>query len=176
MYPNTAAEIRPDLQEVVIEAAHADKLFIANRVFPAFGADSKNGEYRRIKRGSGGLLEMTGSDSTLRAPGTPYKRTSRTYEKDNYNCKDRGLVEPVDDSVQADLARYFDAESVSAKAVLNNILRGQEKRVADIVQNPAIWGKIDAALPYTIGNVDTVQVPKEIKARSEEHTSELQSR
>ena len=161
MYKNTDAEIRPELQVVVQEALEANKFLIADKIFPYLGRDRKTGTYRKIKKGTGGILEMSGDDQTVRAPRTPYKEVDRTYEMASFLCQDRGLTEVVDDSDQHDVARFFNAEQTSTKLVIGNILRGQEKRVADTVMNEAIWGAALApTAAYTAANVtnDTVDV------------------
>lgn len=164
MYTNSTAEIRPDLQEVVMEAAYADQYFIANRIFPLHGMPTKHGEFTRIKKGSGHLLDKPGEDWLLRAPRTPYKEVDGTHEKDNFLCRDRGLIEVVDDSEQADLARFFDSEAVAAKRVLSQILRAQEARVAAKVQDPVTWGSLEVNEAYDNDNTETVNVASDIKA------------
>jgi hypothetical protein len=163
MYRNTDAEIRPELQLVVQEALEAEKFFIADKVFTPFGVGTKTGEYRKILKSSGNLLASTGSDMTERAPRTAYKEVDRSYEKASFACKDRGLTEVVDDSDAADLSRFFDAESVSTRLVLANILRAQEKRVAGKVMNESIWGKQDAVVDYTEANIATLDVARDIE-------------
>jgi hypothetical protein len=159
MYTNADALIRPELQAVVQEALEAEKFFIADMVFPPFASNTKTGEYRKIKKGTGNILASNSSDETLRAPRTAYKEVDRTYEKASYACRDRGLTEVVDDSDQNDLARFFDAEQVSTKLLLSNILRAQEARVAAKVMNEATWGKVDASVAYTEANINTLDVP-----------------
>lgn len=163
MYRNAEAEIRPELQVVVQEALEAERFFIANMIFPEFGVGTKTGEYRKIKKGSGALLASTDSDITLRAPRAPYKEVDRSYEKASFACQDRGLTEVVDDSVQADLARWFDAESTATRLVLANILRAQEKRVAAKVMDEATWGKENAVVNYTEANIATIDVAQDIE-------------
>lgn len=163
MYTNTKAEIRPELQVVVQEALEAERFFIADKIFTPFGVGTKSGEYRKILKGTGNILAATSSDITLRAPRTAYKEVDRTYEKASFACQDRGLTEVVDDSDQADLSRFFDAESVSTRLVLANILRAQEKRVAAKVMNESIWGKADAAVAYTEANIATLDVARDIE-------------
>ena len=76
MFTNTDAEIRPELQAVVQEALAAEQFFIADKIFPSYASATKTGEYRKIKKGTGNILAMTSSDSTLRAPRTAYKEAT----------------------------------------------------------------------------------------------------
>lgn len=163
MYTNTDAVIRPELQTVVQEALEAEKFFIADKIFTPFGVSTNTGEYRKILKSSGNILATTSSDITLRAPRTAYKEVDRTYAKASYACQDRGLTEVVDDSTQADLQRFYDAESVSTRLLLANILRAQEKRVAAKVMNESIWGKADAVVAYTETNIETIDVARDIE-------------
>jgi len=163
MYTNTDAEIRPELQAVVEEAALADRYFIAPQIFPIFGSATKYGEFRKIKKAKGQLLAADLGDSTLRAPRTPYKEVDRTYEKDGFRCQDRGLTEVVDDADAADMSRFLDAEATSAKLVQRNIALAYEKRVADKVLDENVWGKEDAKVAYTEANIATFDVAYDIE-------------
>lgn len=166
MFLNAVAEIRPDLMVVAMEGSEADKFFVAERIFPLFGSQTKIGEYRKIKKGSGNLLEMPDEDHLLRAPNTAYKQTDRTYEKAGFITRDRGLEEPIDDSVAADIARHYDAQKVTTRGLVTSILRSQEKRVAAKVHDEATWGKIDPVAAYTSGNLtnDTIDVAEDVEA------------
>ncbi len=176
MYKNTEAEIRPELQVVAQEAMEAEKFFIADKIFPYYGQPTRTGEYRKIKKGSGGILVATGDDITLRAPRTPYKEVDRTYEKVGFTCKDRGLTEVVDDSTEADLARFFSAEETATRLTLANILRGQEKRVAAAIMNEATWGKVDAVNAYTEANVNHATTGIDVAQDIEEAIARVQKR
>lgn len=163
MYTNTDAEIRPELQAVVEEAALADSYFIGSQIFPIWGSNTKYGEYRRIKKAKGQLLASDLGDSTLRAPRTVYKEVDRTYEKDGFRCQDRGLTEVVDDSEQADMARFFDAESTSAKLVQRNMAIAFEKRIADKTFDAAMWGSTNSKVAYTEANIATLDIAYDIE-------------
>ncbi len=164
MYNNSAAEIRHDLQVVVMEARAADDKFIGNQVFPEYPVDIRTGDFTKILKGSGGLLATEGSDALVRAPGTAYKATGRTTAKDGYRCVDRGLIEPVDDTNAQDLARYFDAESASAKLCERNVRIAYEQRVAAKTFDTAQWGATGAIVPYTYANKATIDFIEDVKA------------
>jgi hypothetical protein len=163
MFKNTDAEIRPELQTVVQEALEAEKFFIAEKIFPPYGSNTKTGEYRKIKKGTGGVLSMTGSDSTLRAPRTAYREVDRTYEKASFACQDRGLTEVIDDSDQADQQRFFDSQAVSTRLVLNDILRAQEARVAAKIMNETTWGYVAATAALTEANINTIDIAQDLE-------------
>lgn len=163
MFKNTDALISPELQAVVQEALAAEQFFIADKIFPLYGSATKTGQYRKIKKGTGNILAMTSSDTTLRAPRTAYKEVDRTYEKASFACQDRGLTEVIDDSDQADLQRFFDAQATSTRLVLNNILRAQEARVAAKIMDESTWGKVDATAALTEANIATIDIAQDIE-------------
>lgn len=164
MYRNTAAIIRPELQAVVEEAALADQYFIASRVYPVYMSNVKTAEFQKITKSLGELLASDTGDVTLRAPKAAYKEVDRTYEKDTYTCKDRGLKEVVDDSLANELNRFFDVESTAAKLVLRNMLIAYEKRVADRVFHATNWGTpTNSKVAYTEANIDTIDFPFDLE-------------
>ena len=71
MYKNTAAETRPELLAVVMEAQHADDKFIGEQLLPVYPSETRVGDYLRILKGEGGLLDGANDDTDelLRTPG-----------------------------------------------------------------------------------------------------------
>ena len=163
MYQNTAAESRPELLVVVQEAMAIDKKFIADLIFPSYPVKTRTGDYMRIKKGSGGLLATAGSDALLRAPGTEYKAIGRTTELDGWNCKDRGLTEPIDDTIAQNLDRFFDVESSSSIFLSRNVRIAREQRVAGTLFGD-IWGANQSGVKYLKANLATMDVPEDLKA------------
>ena len=167
MYRNTAAETRPELLSVVMEAQHADDKFIAEMLLPVYPTETRVGDYLKIDKGTGGLLdseEANTADALLRAPGTGYKQTGRTFTKDGFNCKDRGLEEPVDDTNKADIARFFDAEAAAARLCHRNVRLGYEVRVKNAIFNPTNFGAgLTPLVPYTVANQTTVNFIEDMK-------------
>src|SRR5262249_39896461 len=143
---------RPELLAVVMEAQFADDKFIAEAVLPTFPTETRVGDFLKIPKKEGNLLSTEGSDALLRAPGTGYKRTGRTFTKDGFNCLDRGLEEPVDDVNAADIARFFDAESASARLCHRNVRIAYEQRVKNLMFDTSEWGVIAPAVNFTVAN------------------------
>jgi len=162
MYQNTAAESRPELLVVVQEAMAIDKKFIADLIFPSYPVKTRTGDYMRLKKGSGGLLATEGSDALLRAPGTPYRAIGRTSELDGWNCKDRGLTEPIDDTIAQNQSRFFDVESSSSTFLARNVRISREQRVAAILFG-TIWGAKQSGVKYLKANLATMDVPEDLK-------------
>lgn len=162
-YANAAAEFRPELHTVVEHAMAADKNFIADLLMPVFPVATRTGDYMKILRGKGQLLSKPGgstdaTDPLLRAPGTAYREVTRTEEKDSWNCKDRGLVEPIDDVLRQNTARFYDKEAATAKLLMRAIRISREARVATQLFHATNFGTpIDGNnTPFTEANIATI--------------------
>jgi hypothetical protein len=169
MYQNTAAEFRPELQVKVEEAMGIDDSFVSDTIFPIYPVKTRTGFFKKIKRGKGQLLSKAGgttdaNDPLLRAPGTRYREISRTTEQHNWNTKDRGLEEPMDDVNKQEESRFFDMETSTAIWLMRNIRISREVRVAGLVQDPAIWGKQDATEEYSEANLAAFNFAEDAKA------------
>jgi len=121
--------VRPDLQEALFE--HVEALFIGTSLFPVFPSIQKSGGYPVIPAES--LLKLQGS--LKRAPRAAYARGDWEFERGTFACEEYGFEEPVDDAEAAAYAQYFDAEMVSGEIARNTLLRTQEKRILDILQD-----------------------------------------
>jgi hypothetical protein len=60
------------------------------------------------------MTPYAANDPLLRAPSTRYREVTRTTEQHNWNTKDRGLEEPMDDVNKQEESRSFDMESSTA--------------------------------------------------------------
>jgi len=164
MHPNSGATIRGDLNSVVEEAAGVDRWFIGHIVFPEFGVDKKSGTYVKLTKTTGELLKP---GSTLREPKSSYGRILRAWESDTYDCQDRGLEEPIDDTEQKDLSRFFNAEAVAAKLTLRAVRLDHEIRVAALLMNTGSFAATAAAVNYTQALIATINFPADILAAVE---------
>ncbi|NJB66445.1 hypothetical protein GGQ74_000085 [Desulfobaculum xiamenense] len=132
-HPQTTNAIRrPDLEQVAMEFTTDDtrRGYIGRLVLPIFPTRVKTGQYPTIPAKA--LLSMP---RTERAPRSAYSRDDFPYDFKEFNCRENGFEEPVDDSEAAMLATYFDAESVATTRATGIIERVAEKRIADRVFN-----------------------------------------
>lgn len=165
MNPTSGATIRADINVKIEEAAGADTFFIGTRVMPPFGVAAKSGTYPKIQIAAGELMSQGGE---VRSRGGSYGETSRQWTSDTYDCLDRGLEEPVDDTDQKDLSRYFNLEVSSAKWVLRNMMFGHEVRVAAAILNATNFGAgTNSAVAYTEANLATISFVADILAAIE---------
>jgi len=147
----TGAVVRTDLNTFVEEAANVDSLFIANRVFPEFSVDVKDGTYPKFTLSGGS--ELLDADVSERAPKGAYKRIDRTFTMDTYSTKDRGLEELIDDEEKRDNARFFDQEVVAAKLVLRRMKTAYEMRVAAALFDSGVFNATNPIADYTAANL-----------------------
>lgn len=165
MYNSSGATIRADLNIKVEEAAAADSFFIGGDVMPPLGVDAKSGTYPKIDIAGGALLDNI---ATERSRGGSYGNVVRKWGTDSYDCVDRGLEEPVDDTDQKDLARFFNLEQAAARLVLRNVRLAHEVRVAAATFNTTNYGSAtNSAVAYTIANLATIDFPQDVIAAVE---------
>jgi hypothetical protein len=165
MYPSSGATIRADINQVVIEAAQADTFFIGEKAMPPFSVDAKSGTYPKLQIAEAELLSR---GSVERSRSSSYGEVARKWTADTYDCVDRGLEEPVDDTDQKDLSRYFNYEASSAKWVLRNMKLDHEARVAAAIVNATTFGAGTAsAVAYTEANIATISFIADVLAAIE---------
>ena len=167
MYNDSNFQFKPELQVLVEQAMAADTKFIGDLVFPVYPVKTRQGQYKRIKRGKGQLMTSlgggNGADPLVRAPGTAYAEITRATEVASFNTVDRGLTEVVDHTIAQDESRFFDVQSMTAKLLMRNIRTEREIRIAAKVFNETLWGA--AASPvaaYTTGNLATLDFARDI--------------
>jgi hypothetical protein len=163
--PTSGATIRADINIKVEEAAGAEDMLIGLRAMPALGVDSKSGTYPKIQIAAGELLTQ---GATERTPGGSYGEASRQWTSDTYDCVDRGLEEPVDDSTARDLARFFNVEVATARWVMRNMLLAHEVRVAAAIINATTFGAgTNSTVAYTEANIATISFVADVLAAIE---------
>lgn len=139
----STAVIRPLLQSSVGE--YADSLlsqFMATEVLPVMGVDSKNGEYGVVPIEN--VTNETGSGK--RAPGGGYQRNESAVELGEWNCKEYGFEEPLDDSNSRDISNILDAEREIANLNTFRLARVREIRAAAAVFNATTFSSYTAGV------------------------------
>lgn len=152
--------LRPELLAFEdINLAESRMGFIASKVFPMIEVGKPSGTV-----GKRPLAQLLKPVSNLnRAPGGAYARTDSKFDTYTYSTQERGLEEPVDDNDREVYADYMDADKAAVDHCVDGILRAQEQRVADIMNDTAqitnttaagtVWTTIASATP--IANVIT---------------------
>ena len=155
MYANSTAILRADIQEAVIQAGGADQGLIGSLVLPPLEVNAKSGQYLKIETAAGHLMRVD-SDAAKRSGDGSYSRINRSWVADTYLTEDRGLEELVDDSQQADIARFLDVEATVAKLLLRNLKLAHEARVAAAIFNTSTFTATAAGSAWTLAGADPV--------------------
>jgi hypothetical protein len=128
---NDAAILRPDLGAVVDEFTAARSAgMIADRVLPLFPVSLQSSGFPVIPKEV--MLKLK---ETARAPRSAYPSADWNWENGLFATSENGWEEPIDDRERKIYRRLFDVESVCARRAMQIIMRGREKRVADLVFN-----------------------------------------
>jgi hypothetical protein len=128
-----SAIYRPDLGQAVLEYVEQAMMgYVGMKVMPPFLTGEQAASYPVIPKEV--LLKIEDTD---RAPRGNYPRGSWEYERGQFQTYDRGWEELVDDSERAliDQEAPGMADMVATQRAMNYVMRGQEKRVADILFN-----------------------------------------
>lgn len=123
---------RPELSTIAYEfMLQSDRAgFIGSKIMPLFKVANQSADYPVIPPEA--FLKIP---ETLRSPRSNYARGDWKFETATYTTHERGWEEPVDD-VEANLyRRYFDAEVIATERAVDVLMRGHEKRVADVLMN-----------------------------------------
>lgn len=121
---------RPDLAKIAVEYVDDQKAYVGLKVAPLFMVEDQAADYPVFP-----VEAATELPDVKRAPRGAYNRGDWEFETDTYACVEKGWEEPVDE-VEAKLyARYFDVEKVCAKRATGILLRAQEKRILDQLQD-----------------------------------------
>jgi hypothetical protein len=162
-YSNAAAVHRPDIKTFLEQAREAETGLIAEKVLGIYPSETQTGRYPRYKIEKGELLKT--ELETERAPHSAYKRVNRSWEWSTYDCVDRGLEGAVDDTEQAEMAKFFDVEVKEAKLVRRNVALSYERRVANLVMSEANSGftAVNSVAAYTEAGLANIDIARDVQ-------------
>lgn len=125
---------RPDLgyiaYEIMTDAEQSG--FIGSKVMPVFMTGMQTAQYPIMT-----IEQLLKIVDVERAPGSAYNEDDWDFDFGHYSTNDRGRAGAVDDRQAKMYSRYFDAEAVTTKRLVNQILRAQESRVAVLTNDTA---------------------------------------
>ena len=159
MYTNSAALFRGDVAGVLEQAKDWESNLIGLRVMPSLNVPVRAGQYPAFKLKEGQLLK---NDVKNRAPYSTFARGTRSYTQETYAALEYGYEEAVDDTVTADISRFFDAEVIAAKLARRKLLLAHEVRVAAQIFNTSNFTSTNSATAYTTGNLATFDIGYDI--------------
>jgi len=160
MYTNSAAVYRGDIAGVLEQAKDWETGLIGTRVMPILNVPVLAGQYPSFKLKEGQLLK---SDVKVRDPYSTFPRGTRSFTQETYTALEYGYEEAVDDTVAADISRFFDAEVVAAKLSRRKLLLAHELRVAGQIFNTGNFTSTAAGTAYTTANLATFDIAEDVQ-------------
>jgi hypothetical protein len=160
MYTNSAAIFRGDIAGVVEQAKDWEVGLIGTAVMPPLNVPVRAGQYPSFVLKEGQLLK---SDVKNRAPYSAYARGTRAFNQETYTALEYGYEEAVDDTVQLDVARFFDAEVIAAKLAKRKLLLAHELRVAAKIFDNSTFTATASGTAYTTANLATFDVGADVQ-------------
>jgi len=160
MYTNSAAVFRGDIAGVLEQAKDWETGLIGTRVMPILNVPVRAGQYPAFKLKEGQLLK---SDVKVRDPYSAFPRGTRAFTQETYTALEYGYEEAVDDTVTADVSRFFDAEVVAAKLARRKLLLAHEIRVAAQIFSTSNFTSTAAGTAYTTANLATFDIAEDIQ-------------
>lgn len=163
---------RADISSVLMDAVEQEKQYVGHEIFPIYPSPNESGRYPRFTIGKSELLKAGESlvGTTKRNETGAYNEIERQFEWDSYMTEEYGLTERVDDKIAARMANFFDAEMITSKALMNNLMLDYEMECAAAAFDPNAFTTTNASVPYTAANRDTMDVPADLNALVERNT------
>ena len=103
--------------------------YVGLQVMPLFDTQLQSGNFPKMD-----VEELMKPADVSRANRGAYNRIDYGFGQDNYACKEYGLEIPVDDALAENYASYFDAETEAQNILIDQLARGQEERIKDVVE------------------------------------------
>src|SRR6266404_5653051 len=152
---------RADISSVLMEAVEQEKQFIGQSLFPVMPSPREVGRYPKFRIGAAELLKRDIGSTKRNETGT-YNEISRKFEWDSYQTTEFGLEERVDDVVARRMENFFDAEVVTAKYLMNNLMLAYEVETTAALLDNATFTTTHSSVKYTEALVTTINAPKDI--------------
>jgi hypothetical protein len=160
MYISTGSRIRHDLNTYVAEGGDNKDLFIADKIFPVYMVEARQGTYPKFILADS---QRMNNDIAVREPRSSAQEVIRKFTSDTYDCLEYRLRELVDDSERADNARFFNQEVLAAQFTGEQLRLGLEVRTAAAVQNTSNFTSTNASVAYTETNIATINFVKDLQ-------------
>lgn len=172
MYNTTDALPRADISTVLMEAVGQESQYVGQLLLPVFPSGTEVGRYPRFTAKESELLKAgknVGGSTKRGATGT-YNEVERKFVWDSYQTEEYGLEERVDDVVARRMENFFDAEMVTAKFLMNNLMLDYEMESAAALFDPNTFTTTNANVAYTEANILTIDAPRDLNELQERLT------
>jgi len=151
-YSNSAAVFRGDIAGVLEQAKDWESGLIGTKVMSVLDVPVRAGQYPCFLLKEGQLLKQSAKQ---RAVGGAYPRGTQSFTQDTYLAIEYGIEQTIDDTVTADMSRFFDAEVISAKLAQRSLMLAHELRVAAKIFDNTVFTATNSATAYTVANLAT---------------------
>lgn len=170
---------RQDVSTALMEAVGQEKQFIAQMLMPIYPSATEVGRYPRFRKQAAELLrggrnpnsDGTFNSSTRRGATGTYNEVTRKFEWDSYQTWEFGLEERVDDVIRRRMTNFFDADMITAKLLMNELMMDYEMEVAaklntttNTDSSEGLVATATTAGDWTNANVLTFDAPQDINA------------
>ncbi|MEN1680779.1 MAG: hypothetical protein AAGJ46_14415 [Planctomycetota bacterium] len=115
--------------------------FIGSRLLPVISRADQSGKFPRVP-----IEQLLQNLDASRAPGSPYKRSTREWSNDDYATEEYGLEAPLDDRTLKRYDDVIDAELMEGEVLENALLQIYEKQVADLLFNATTFAGRTSAI------------------------------
>ncbi len=164
-YSGSRAVPRLDLGEATLEFTQQQNEFIGTQVLPIFQTKKKSSIFPAITRES-----ITREADTKRAPRGNYNRDGFSAKDKQYNCEEFGLEGVLDDGERTLYSTDFDAELTTVQIVTRRVLQAQERRVAGLMFNTAVFTggqhyTDNSATPWRSASTDVIAQVRAIREK-----------
>jgi len=169
---------RQDVSTALMEAVGQDKQFIAQMLMPIYPSATEVGRYPRFRKQAAELLrggrnpnsDGTFNSSTRRGGTGTYNEVTRKFEWDSYQTSEYGLEERVDDVIRRRMTNFFDADMITAKLLMNELMLDYEMEVAAKLNTTSGTDSAEglvstaAGTAWTGSNLATFDAPADLNA------------
>lgn len=135
--------------------------FVGRRIAPVFNSAEQAASYYVFDEENGFDIP----DLEPRAPSSPYPRTKMLLSQDTFDCIDRGIELPVDDSERRKYESALSADMAAARRAANIVAVSHEKRVYTKATSVAVptsspsakWNTYTGTPGDPLGDIDTAK-------------------
>lgn len=151
-YSNSAASFRGDISGFIEQAKDWESGLIGTKVMSVLDVAVRAGQYPSFLLKEGQLLKQSAKQ---RAVGGAYPRGTQSFNQETYLAIEYGIEQTIDDTVTADMSRFFEVEVVSAKLAQRSLMLAHEIRVAAKIFDNSVFTTTTSGTAYTSANLAT---------------------
>lgn len=165
----TPSDVHVDSILTRISIAYESNDFIATQIFPIVPVEKQSDYYFIYPKGPWFRLA-----NLRRGPGAEAVRLDYTVSTGTYFCEVYSAAKGIPDEVRANADAPLRPDVDVTRFLTNQLMRGLEKRVADLVTNPGHWAySASPAVPWSASNSDPIADVEAARERVVQETGRL---